>query len=118
MKKVLLAVFLAATSFNSSAFSCIRGPLYSEHKALHFGGTALISSVVTYETKNPYYGISAGMAAGFVREIYKINTPGMRCEWSSMTYDLAGALVGAYVGQNIVFTKTKDGYHVSWSKNF
>jgi hypothetical protein len=93
---VLLSSLLCTQLAHADGGGCIPGPSYSTNKMLHFAGTAAVSSVVTATTGNFWYGVGAGLAVGAGREIYKIEMPGMRCEYYSMAYDLVGSLTGAY----------------------
>lgn len=96
---------------------CIPGPSYSTNKVEHFLGTAAVSSVVTATTGNFWYGVGAGLATGAVREIYKIRSPGMRCEYYSMAYDLVGSLTGAYLGKWYM-APVKNGLAIGYHSEF
>jgi hypothetical protein len=88
------------------------------HKLAHAGGSALVTMAVAKATDNVGYGIAAGIAVGAVREIYKLEKPGMTCEWSSMAFDAAGVAVGAGVASTWLVTPSKDGVRVFWRGRF
>ena len=118
MKKLLVAAsLLLSASAWASGGGCIVGPKVSVDKTLHFVGTAAIASTVTVATTNPWYGFGAGMLAGAAREGYKIYTPGMRCEWSSIAYDLAGSASGAYFAHWYI-TPVRGGVYVAYHRDF
>jgi hypothetical protein len=67
-----------------------------EHKALHAVGEGAITYGVAYETENVWWGVAAGGLVGAAREIQKAKTPGMRCEKSSITFNLIGIGLGGW----------------------
>jgi len=110
---IFLFLFFSELSFAG----CIKGPTYSTHKVEHSIGTAAISGVVTVATNDPWKGFASGLAVGATRELYKIKTPGMRCEWSSMAYDIVGSASGAYLAHWYI-QPVKGGVYIAWHKEF
>lgn len=89
-----------------------------EHKALHLIGSAAVTAGVAWATDDVRWGIAAGAAVGLAREIQKATSPGMRCEWSSMTYDALGVAVGAYAARRWLVLPQKGGAVVAYSARF
>ena len=113
MKKLLiLAALTLSLRAQASGGGCIVGPTMSNDKTLHLIGSGLIAATVTKYTDNAWYGLGAGLLAGAIREGYKIHSPGMRCEWASIGYDLAGSISGAYLAPS------KNGFSVGYKWKF
>jgi hypothetical protein len=113
MKKLLiLATLTTSLSAHADNGGCIVGPTMSNNKTLHLIGSGLISATVTKYTDNAWYGLGAGLLAGAVREGYKIKSPGMRCEWASIGYDLVGSISGAYLAPS------RNGFSIGYIKAF
>ena len=113
MKKLLiLSALLLSLSAQADNGGCIVGPTMSNNKTLHLIGSGLISATVTKYTDNAWYGLGAGLLAGAIREGYKIHSPGMRCEWASMGYDLVGSISGAYLAPS------KNGFAIGYKWKF
>lgn len=126
--KRTLAVLAAAWALNASA-GCITNwpwqvPNTHErqvqylHKLGHTAGSALVTAGVAWATDDMRLGVAAGIAVGAAREIYKRNTPGMSCEWSSMTFDAVGVALGAKAAQRWLIVPKKDGVFVSFNSRF
>ena len=91
MKRAIVAALALACA---PVFAgCTSTEWNSDNKHFHLVGSAVISGTVTYLTKEPWYGIAAGVAAGAYREQWK-RSHGGSCEWSSITWDLAGVALG------------------------
>ena len=112
--KIIITFILLCISGLANA-GCIAGEPFSANKAVHMGGTALIAGFVTAKSESPWLGFGAGLAVGAVREAYKANHPGMRCEYSSMTWDVAGSALGAHLANKIYLTPTRGGVAVALS---
>ena len=118
IRATLAALLLAACGAASAdGGSCVRGPVYSHNKVLHFVYTGAVAAAVTTTTESKAAGITAGLLVGAMREIQKESTPGGRCEWSSMAYDVAGTLTGAYLA-NWYIQPVKHGVYVGWRREF
>lgn len=115
--KRLAAILALCLSVPAFAASCIGGPAISADKDLHFAGTAAISAGVSALTQNADIGFWAGILAGAARELYK-ETHGMRCEYSSMAYDLAGAAAGSYAIQHWFIAPKRDGIELFYTRRF
>lgn len=115
-KQIAITLLVAMVSVNALA-SCVGGPAISTNKALHFAGTAAISAGVTAVTENPTLGFWAGIAAGVARELYK-QTHGMRCEYSSMAYDVAGAAAGSWVAWHWYVLPKRGGVEIVYARSF
>lgn len=119
---VFLALFLSVLGFSALAHAdgggCIEGQRSSTNKTLHLIGTALVTFGVAVQTDNIWYGLGAGVVAGGAREIQKIVTPGMRCEWWSQGYDLAGIIIGGSGAYWKLSQTPHGGPQVSWSRSF
>lgn len=115
--KRLAAILALCLSLPTFAASCIGGPAISTDKALHFAGTAAISAGVSALTQNADVGFWAGILAGAAREIYK-ETHGMRCEYSSMAYDLAGAAAGSWAVQHWYILPRLGGFEIGYVRVF
>lgn len=89
-----------------------------EHKAGHLLGSAAVTAGVTWYTQDVRYGVAAGLAVGAVREIYKASHANMSCEWSSISYDLVGVALGAYLGEKWLIVPKRDGVQVMYSTRF
>lgn len=96
MKVILYLLLLMPIA----AHACIRGPVYSEHKSLHFLGLAGATSTVSSITNNDNYGYTFALVLGAAREIQKMYTGG-DCEVSSIAYDLLGTLIGPYTKDHL-----------------
>ena len=117
MLKLLVAA-LCACALPAHA-GCIIGPVFSTDKALHLFGEAALTAGTTYLTQDWRYGIGAAVAAGWVREAYKAyRIPGGNCEYSSITYDLAGMAIGAALGQHFFVMPKPGGVQVTYSREF
>lgn len=116
MKRIvtLLAGLLIGMGANAQ---CINGPSFSTDKMLHFAGTAVISGGVTAFTGSATTGFWAGVAAGALRELYKVNH-GMSCEYSSMAYDFAGAAAGSFVVQHWFILPRRRGIELVYTRTF
>jgi hypothetical protein len=111
-----LAALLASPAVHAGP--CIEGESFSFNKSVHFAGTAAVAFGVAQSTSSPEKGFLAGMAVGLAREIYKENN-GMRCEYYSLAYDLAGSAAGAYYGSRLsILPRRGGGFDVAWSASF
>lgn len=118
MKSILIALLLTSSTLAFADSGCITGDKFSRNKVIHFGGTALVSGIGTYVTGNPWIGFAAGMTIGLVREKYKMNHPGMHCEYSAIAYDIAGSATGAFITDRFILLPQKKGVYVAYSKEF
>jgi hypothetical protein len=97
---------------------CIEGDSFSFNKTVHFAGTGAIAFGVAQATGSPEKGFLAGMAAGLAREVYKEKN-GMRCEYYSLAYDLAGSAAGAYYGSRFTIAPRRGGgFDLAWNASF
>ena len=99
---VLLGVLLLATVLcvipRKSHASCITNwPTTSQQqgaKAEHTAMTFAVVTATTAFTDNLWAGVGVAVALSAAREIEKATTPGWSCEYSSMTFDALGILLG------------------------
>lgn len=125
----MLPLFLAILASNAHAASCIGNwpgsqrdatvqTQQREHKALHLIGSAVATAGVAWAADDVRWGIAAGAGLGLAREIQKATSPGMRCEWSSMTYDALGIALGAWGASRWIVTPRRQGVQVAWVGRF
>lgn len=88
------------------------------HKALHLDGSAAVTAAAAWATGDVRYGIAAGAVLGLAREVQKATHPGMRCEWSSVTYDAIGIGLGAYGASRWLIVPRKGGLEVAYALRY
>lgn len=131
MRKLIFAALAACLSFSALANPgpCIVNwpwqiPASQErttqyiHKSEHAVGSALVTMAVAKATNSVEWGVAAGLTVGAVREFYKIRSPGMACEWSSMAFDAAGVALGAYAVHRWLVLPQPGGIVAAYSVRF
>lgn len=128
MKRIAIAALAAACSLGAQARCITNWPwqIPTEHdrqtqylhKLGHTAGSALVTAGVAWATDDVRLGVLAGISVGAARELYKKNTPGMSCEWSSMTFDAVGVALGAHAASRWLVIPRHDGVVVSYSAHF
>lgn len=98
--KLLAACLLAQCA---AALGCTSTEWGSDHKKVHFVGSAAVTLIGIQVTQSVWEGVAIGAAVGLAREAYKVHAGG-QCEWSSMAWDAAGIALGA-AGSHWLVTK-------------
>ena len=98
------------------AGKCIEGPWTTEHKKMHFLGSAAAVAGVYTLTDSWQAGLLTGVALGLAREEQKIHSEG-RCEWASITLDAAGTAAGLSLAHWVLIPTVK-GASVMYQTKF
>ena len=112
MKTKFIAALLALSSIAANAGMCTNDSWKPQSdKQLHFMAHALLAETVTVASNNPWIGFGTSVAAGGIYELFDQCT-----SKQDFGYDIAGAALGAVVGdtalkfvikRNFVGVKTK-----------
>lgn len=116
MKKLIIAAALVAASIGANAACRANDRFGGNDKTLHFGGGAVISTLVTVHTADPWKGFYAGAAAGVVKEAVDSTGAG-DCSLQDLIVTVAGAAVGAYTG-SVIVTRLQGRTLVAYTKSF
>lgn len=104
---------------------CIVGPWVSTDKDMHAAGSAAMVFGANLAVRQiapdafkaaPWVGVLPGLAVGLMREYDKTRFGG-RCEWASMTYDVAGIAAGL-AASHWLLLPTARGASVAYVREF
>lgn len=91
-------------------------PLGRADKRLHFAGGAVISTLATVHTGDPWKGFWLGTAAGVAKEVLDAGGTGS-CSVQDLLATTAGAALGAWTGGWIV-TRSQGRTLVAYTASF
>ena len=108
----------------SMVFSC--APAHSKCRAndswhgtdkqLHFGGGAVIATLITVHTADPWTGFYTGAGTGLLKEAVDATGAG-DCSLQDFLITTAGAALGAYTG-SVIVTRLQGRTLVAYAKTF
>lgn len=118
MKTLLALIFSIFLAIPAQA-GCIGGEPFSTHKAMHFAGNAALAGFVFKETRSEWAAYGAAFAVSAAREVYKQRrAPEMRCEYSSMAWDAAGAIAGVGITKAFFIVPENHGVSIHYYRSF
>ena len=118
MLRFLARVFVVLVFATSPVFAKCRAndSWHGTDKQLHFGGGAVIATLITVHTANPWAGFYTGAAAGLLKEAIDATGAG-DCSAQDLLVTMAGSALGAYTG-SVIVTRLQGRTLVAYAKTF